>query len=447
MLVDTNVSVGILGNRIANSRLLFIRAALVFSGAFYFILLQSSYSFVWPYISYAGYTNYGSSLTETLIYLPACILPLLVVSLHSDKPSVYSFTFLFVALFVPILAIGPMAIDPSKREYYQTFALSSIITFLLMALQTRLKPMVFRRTVTADLNSWISYLFVSLVVFVTVQSYGIEIRSSLYSIVFDVGEQRLANRSVSIPFGFAYFVGWVTNIILPFLLVKALEAKARGAIIICVFLFILIFLATASKSRLYGILIVLSIYYTWRSQKTWSAPLVIILGFTVISTIAFVLDKLSGGVPIYSLLTVRRIAMVPGILSAYYFEYFYFAPKMWYSDSFLRGLIVNPIGSDVETMIGWKFFGNHATNANANFLANAYVQGGFIVISLVTSLYLVIMMVLDSLTRPEDRRAVATGTILLAMTLSNTSLQTTALTGGIGFLLLFTFVHKAKKSH
>ena len=103
----------------------------------------------------------------------------------------------------------------------------------------------------------------------------------------------------------------------------------------------------------------------WCCSESW----VLTLGM-------WALDVLTGTLDFTSLL-VRRFLITPGLLTGAYVWVFADIEKAHLAHSFLKPFLQYPYSREPPQLIGELFFGDPATNANANLLADGFANFGF----------------------------------------------------------------------
>jgi hypothetical protein len=236
--------------------------------------------------------------------------------------------------------------------------------------------------------------------------------------------------------GAGYIVSWLGNVIYPFLMALGAARSRRMLLILGIVGQLLIYTITGFKSNLLSILFVpllyLAIRYGGRLFGTllaWASVLVLALS-AVATSVTGSTDALA--------LFVVRIAVVPGQLTAYYYDFFNSHATYLLSWSFLRWFSDPPYAVGPPYLIGTVYFHSPALDANANLWADAMANFGLVGVIPFTIVLGAVLWILDSVASGRDLRVIGPVVALASLSLlTNGALFTQLLTGGIGLIVGF----------
>lgn len=245
-----------------------------------------------------------------------------------------------------------------------------------------------------------------------------------------------------------YGISWLVSFVIPVLAITALQLRgARRAklLVFCAMAYFVIFGLTATKTSLLAPLIILAIYWTLAPTRL-SFVKKFVLGFTAIVCLPFVLvefDFLNAVTPLYIAVANFRIFAVPQLLYVQYFDFFNNHAHTFGSHiNLVSSLIRYPYDEPVFLIIGEYFYPGSNMTANAGAWAQdgiaGFGLGGIVVVSILIT---VILRMLDSASRFHDPAMVGGALAMLTLFLSNASIFTTLLSGGLMvaiFLLWYT---------
>lgn len=197
------------------------------------------------------------------------------------------------------------------------------------------------------------------------------------------------------------------------------------------------FLVSAHKSILLTPIALLLLYYCLK--RSISIKLYLCNFTFVLSLISF----FSSGMVqfIFGEILMRRVFIVPGMLTNMYFDYFLVHDFNLFSSVTSRFTGASVIS--IPFMIGENVFGRPEMSANANFVASGYAEAGVIGVLLYSFVIILSFIFLDSRIKLEKNIIfLASFPILLAML--ETNLTTVFLTHGLMFLILVKIFWKIK---
>jgi hypothetical protein len=133
-----------------------------------------------------------------------------------------------------------------------------------------------------------------------------------------------------------------------------------------------------------------------------------------------------------------RIFAVPHLLYTQYLDFFTRHPHTFGSHVTGINLLVDyPFDEQVILLIGEDFYPSSNMTANAGMWAQDGIAGfGVVGILLVSALFAIVMRVLDRCANGHDPRMVGAMLSIICLSISNTSMFTTLLTGGLGVAMV-----------
>ncbi|MCL6576111.1 hypothetical protein [Kyrpidia sp.] len=254
----------------------------------------------------------------------------------------------------------------------------------------------------------------------------------------DVYRLRLQAREVfaTHPPILAYVFNWYGSVFNVLLLAYGLAYWKLFYVFLGVAGQILHYSIAANKAVLFSVPFMLIIS---ASLKRWRARFgaLIMWGLIGMIVVSVLMDVLLFKRPYVTAFAVVRVILMPGLLTADYYDFFSTHQWAYWSYSFLRYLIVYPYDREPPFLIGQIYFHNPATSANANLWADGFANAGFVGVILVSLVLGFIMWIYDSIMR---NKPAVLGVLCLALPsflLSNASLQTFMSTKGFALLLLW----------
>jgi hypothetical protein len=276
---------------------------------------------------------------------------------------------------------------------------------------------------------------VTFLVFLTI-SYGItDLRAMNIQKVYEIRSERTYGAL------WGYLINWVPSTFLPCPMCVAVYYKKMWLVALSVFMQAYLYLFTGNKTVLFSIVLILLSYLFVHMKEIFTSLWLGALGF--VSALSCAIYWLTGSIGLLQIIPVRLFS-VPAVLSFHHYEFFSQNPKLHLSESiFGRILGIESPYSEFSTFLvsPWK-----GANANTGYLADAYDNGGFlmmIVFSILLGLILVLVdMISTSRTLPVFV-AVFTYTMII---LTDTPLLTTLLTGGLVLNIVILYLFKRQDS-
>ncbi len=416
------------------------RLWLLLWGTIYLLVFVWVYAeFIVPRFSWQHFT-YSPMLERNALAVVFSLLPLLWMPLYIDRPSVLAVWVLYFLAYVPSIVVGfqVLSISVSIPLFFWLLLGSMLLLSLLPLMPRVLLPKVYisRRWIEGGaLGIWsVGYLYL-LKIF---GFRGLPSLSKIYAV-------RLAARAVLSSHGgvVGYLMRWLNNVVNPFFMAIGLQKKQWVFVGLGILGSLLIFSFDATKSTLMSVFYLLGLYAILR-WKRWRFPAVLLfVGAIVLFGSALAIDL---GFHSFVMRTyfLRRVFYMPGLLSAFYYEYFSSHPHWYWAHTTIGRLLgtLPPAGAMAKTpsfLIGEVYFRNPVGNANVNIWGDAFANMGNYGVVLVTLGLFWLLWLYDSVSLGHDP---ALGYFLAGMpifALTNSAFLTVILTHGwlVAILLLW----------
>lgn len=245
-------------------------------------------------------------------------------------------------------------------------------------------------------------------------------------------------------FPLSYFVPWLISVIIPFILVYALEKKKYVHITGVFFLILFVYLTFAHKSYFFSIFLVLAVYYFLK--KGWFVKGVC-MGIPLGVAGSLLIYSMNKNLLIVPSLIVRRVLIVPADIKFAYYEFFSEIPKLYFSEGIIGRLfgLEYPYQESSARMIG-NYMGD-GSSANGGYFADAYANMGILGIFIMGFILILLLKMIDSVSKSECMvRLNFCIIVFLLYRLNDGALLTTLLTGGMMFAILFFIISNERKS-
>jgi hypothetical protein len=277
-----------------------------------------------------------------------------------------------------------------------------------------------------DFNSFL-LLMTALVVGMCILRYGIPSLTALnITRVYEVRDENI------LAFPLSYLVPWCAKIIIPFGFVLSLEEKKYNKAFLYLILQLILYLSFAHKTYLFMILLAGGVWFV--CKKEWLYQILYMV-FPLGVAGSILIYKILGNLLVLSYFT-RRVLIVPASLKFTYFEFYSVHPKVYFYNSII-GKVLGLESTYTESAperIG-KYLGSPGVMANTGYLGEAYAEGGYFVL-IIMSLILLMICKMCALKKNINMNIFLTMFILWIYTLNDVAVQTSLMTGGGAILLL-----------
>lgn len=414
--------------------------AIVIVGAvtFFFILyLYITRRFI-DRFSFLGFVYHSPSFGVFTLLFPLAILPSLRLPLRAAHPSQVVRWLLYLMVYVPSILVVPSFTLPLGLPLTLSLLLTLTASLALLGTVERLPPARVPRPDVPPRIFWAGIGVLSLLFYAYVfRVFGVPLR---WLPMEDIYKMRTHYEAVISQQGTlaAYLINWQSNILNPLVLAQALLTANVPLALLGLLGQIALYAITGMKSILFSTVMIAALWALTRKQgRRFAAGL---MCGTLAFLAAVVAIDMVTQVTSYSSFFLRRIFVVPGLMSGCYLDFFTTHPKLHLSASVFRRWVTYPYDLSPPYLIGREYFGNPATHANANFWAEAYANFGFAGILAYTALLGFILWLFDSFARERNAPLVAILLGLCTFSLANSGLLTNLCTHGLGLALALVYL-------
>ena len=382
--------------------------------------------FVYLVFEYEGFTLNSDSVAYIESWL-AYLIGLTIVPKRLEIPSDYFVSLAFFVFLCPLFVLYGY----TSQSRYALFLV--ILQFYIMVVSRRLLRIKINSPlgIRSSASKLAVIVSVSSTIWIVVQG-GFQNFNLDFSTVYDFRDRSTEIIYVG-PLG--YFVTWSTTVAGPFLVAETLRLRRYWMSLIVLAFHVFWFGTTSHKSVLFYPALSIFIFYSYRKFKSIVA---IPIGMASVIAIVLLDFHLTENLMAPSMF-VRRVFFVPPNLTFIYNEFFSREAFVFWSNSFLRGIIKYPYQEPIPLVIGGEL--NDSTLwANVGFFGTGYMHAGFLGVFIYAIVAGSIMSVLDSIAKS----GVPTWIILSISTVpfynlfTHSDLPTTILTHGLGFSVLLS---------
>jgi hypothetical protein len=412
------------------------------------VLLWSYKHLVAPYYAYMGlhYSPQSTAHIATGVFF--AVVPSLWLQIYSTRPSTLIYYLLFFLVYIPSCIVPPLILG-GKLSAYMTYQLALLGGLTILGISYRLPLLKIARPRVPGSLYWkgVAAWTLGTVALTSTQfditnlhipSWGLE----FYEIRSDYKEMIVGASPI-----LAYAIMWQSKIIGPLLFVHGLRTKNPLWIAAATSVQLLIFLITGVKTVLFSLVMLFGLYLLLSISRRGLLTGLLIGLLVVVCGSAAIDIVLDNEPPVMTGTFVRRNMFIPGLLTAYYYDFFSQNPKQYLSNTvFLRRFVDSPYQTSAAQTIGLAYFGSYEASANANLWSDAYSNLGLIGVPLYSAVLVLILWVFDSLAVGVDRRLATILLAMPAMAIVNTSMLTVLLSHGLSLGLLAMYLHPRETS-
>ncbi|MCA9833923.1 MAG: hypothetical protein KC435_08265 [Thermomicrobiales bacterium] len=356
-----------------------------------------------------------------LVFIASWCLP---IQLH--KPSAFFTWLIYLAVWVPAILMPPF----TSHYVYAYVPMQAVLFFAMMALcGVNLLPVVRLPEPKWSFKLFVIFLFAysGLILLWLIANVGLP--TSVPSLLNPYQQRAAFSAAIAGSGPFLYLVKWQTAVINPLLIL--IGAARRKWIIFAagVGIIFLMYAMAGHKSYFGTTALVLAVYVALTFPPRFRSVLMVSGALSVIVFCSAVY-WLTGSINLISIL-VRRMLMMPGLLTGYYHEYFTahgFTGRFGPLSAFLA---TPPMDLTTPRTIGEVYFGRSTVAANANFWADAYSAIGYQGVILATILAVVILWTIDSIAISRNLMIATPIFVVVLFGLVNSALPITLLTHGL----------------
>jgi len=424
----------------SRDRNLLILAVVIFVTLYQWVYI-SWLSPVWGYMGFAYNTpSIGClSLGCALAVFPSLWMPLVVV-----RPSQLIYWLIFITVYIPSLFVPMFAALVPVWEVVQLMC-ALFVGFAIMGLSYQRPLFRIKRITESRLIFWYGMASITLgLVMWVVVVYSDHFKLVSFGAVYE--EIRLVSGLVAQGTGVSYAVTLLSGAILPFVLALALFRKNWLMFLAGVAGEVMLYAATGGKANILAILFVPGIYFLL-SGKAAKFGIRLMAGVIALLFMVGALNLVFGDdqpdfFQSFSSVAVMRTLGIPGLATAHYQKFFSTHPLTYFSH--VKGvnvIIEYPYDRSLGEEVGFDIYNSDEVDWNANFWATDGLAAlgilGVLVISIICGL---VFWLLDSCASEHDPVFAGTICCYAAANIGNTSLFTSFVSGGLGFLVLLFFL-------
>ncbi|MBC1435207.1 hypothetical protein HB848_07615 [Listeria rocourtiae] len=416
------------------------KLALVIGVLIYIACLYIGYIYlISPSYSYYSLINLQPSGSVKAISIILALIPIIWSESTVTRPSQVVYWLLYILVYIPTMVMPDFVREnPLDGFFFYKLVLLGCLALLASVgkwKQLKIYPLRIKQAFVRTML-YISWFGLFGLIFL---KFGFHFRMVNFYDVYDIraGYHEEGRGTIA-----AYAMNWQSKIFNPLLMGIGVISKKTMFIIIGIISQFIIFSTTGQKSIAFSTLFILGILWcVGKKGKNFGVRFLYSICLLVMACLA--LDFILGGIQFTEILT-RRLMMVPGVLSSFYYDYFTANPQTHLGYSIFSSFVEYPYDVTPPFLIGEAYFNNLEASANANLWADAFSAFGLWGVAIYTGILAVILWVYDSIAKYNH---FLLSVVLLAMpiwSLIDSSLITTFLTHGLLLAIIINYLLTAK---
>jgi len=396
---------------------------------FYLIVLDFSYYFliskIWAYSRFEFNFN-GIKLIESFFLL---FIIFILMPKTSKKLSNIIIWLLILLSYIPMLTI--FALKDESRIYMYAITGFWMLVFLLLELPGI--SILSLKKLQSKIIYYSLFVFLSIIVLFLISKYlGFSLNLDLTK-VYDIRSQY---SKLKIPLA-GYLFNWLGYIAIPVFFAICITKRKWVFAIPIVILQLLLFSSTGNKTFLLALPFTLVLIFIVTQKKPFLWMTVGLIGIILMGVLSYTLFN---DLWISSLLT-RRTLLVPAQLSFLYYDFFSKNVHTFLSHHQIFRVFLNyPYPLNPPHLIGEFYFNRPQMGANNGIYADAFMNFGFIGLIFWAILLIIILKLIDGITKNKDIRITISAIAMPVMSLTNSALLTCLLTHGLLLSLIFLYL-------
>lgn len=339
---------------------------------------------------------------------------------------------IYLLVYVPaLITMSAMWIKPFSE--FILVAISLMIGQFIIQLYPLKRPATCNPIINSQQLTQGIKTFVAILTFISLTVFIIENKSHMRLVGFeDVYDLRFASRDASSLLS-GYLSMWLLGVSVPFYLSLFIQRKNWKSLFLAILISILLYMGNGAKSALLMPIQALIVAFLVAKGRNPTQFLGLLLGLTM--WILYLADF--EWLNIFKSLLIMRLLSTGGWTLTTYYEFFSFNGWTYYSHvNIIGSFLGKEYSTELGKLIGIEYFSSEDANFNANFWATDGIAA-FGIIGIIFASFLMgyVLRIISKLSLHLDQRATA---VLLSgfwLSILNSSIFTSMLSGG-GLLIL-----------
>jgi hypothetical protein len=403
--------------------------------AYYWLLTYADRTILGPVFGYQGLTYQAPPLwvQGTVLVLIVTCTALTPARLRHPADGVLYILLALVVIPILLVAVTDVIFLPGR----DSLVASVTGAYLVLAVCSRIpRTPPSARVPRTRRQPWIVVAILSAVTYALMfATFGVHLRLLSFGDVYNV-RSVFSDRA---PGALGYLIDWQASVVNPLLIAWGLHHRRRLLVFAGILGELLIYSVTGFKSVLFTVLAIAAFLFAVRQKDPAKAPAAgtrSASAFTVLAAVAVLADTLQSGTA-WTSLFIRRMALVVGTNTGYYYQYFAAVPKTHLAYGITGWLLGESSVVPPPAQIAQAAYHGSVVDPDANLWADAYANFG--VIGVIGSAFVLaaFLWYYDRCSRNASHVIATVLIVIPSLSLANSALLTSLLTHGMLLALVF----------
>jgi hypothetical protein len=393
------------------------------------------------YFEYLHFPYINKDLYLLILSLILAVLPSVFIGQIKNVGTVFS-SFVFLLIYLPTILTLHLAYSGTYGELLIA-QITFMICMILLFIASKFNHFK-TRSIDSSNTNYFGYVLVFASFFsiaLIIITYGEKLK---FVNLNDVYIHRAENKHLESEGWIGYIMSWSRTFVIPALVVYSFMNRKFTYFILACIASIIMYMADGSKGSLLMPVIIFFLYQLIQKfgiQNLYRSSLITLIFIMIIGTSYVYIFGLNAPFTIIIAIVIMRVVATSGILNTIYYEFFQNNPSTYLSQyGFFNGVIIDyPYGEEMLGYIIGREYVFDGMNVNANFwAADGLLNAGLIgvvVISIVTSIFLVII---NKLSR-NSSLAMSSLLVLIFFSIAANASFIQALWSGGGLFMMLSF--------
>jgi hypothetical protein len=398
--------------------------------SYYWVICQADRTILAPTFAYQGLMYRSVSAWTQVIVVALILLCTAATPLRMRHPSDGVLYVLLPLVVIPVVTVS--ATDLLFADVERGLIVSVVGAYLLLALCSRIpRPLTKMTAKVPRRRPWGLVILLSAASYVSMlTTFGLHLRLLSFNDVYSV-RAVFAEQASGLT---GYLVDWQANVINPLLIVYGIRSRKSLPIMAGVLGDLFIYSITGFKSILFSILAVAAFIFVtqWKSSSLGQPATGARIGiaFTILVALSYFIDVSRGSIA-WTSLFVRRLSLVAGVNTGYYYQYFSTTPQTHLNYGPIGALFRSAHVVSPTSQIALYAYHSTVGAPNANIWADAFANFGYPGVVSFTLVLAAFLWFYDRLAQHVDLKDATALLIASALSLTNSALFTSLLTHGM----------------
>lgn len=383
---------------------------------------------------------------DAAIGLLLAIIPLFWLPERLESPSQVFGYLLYLAVYLSFCTVGLQSIQAPMGDLISFIGICCLCCIVLFRMRFYRQAPLQRDGVKPELIVVLCVAGALAVVALAMATIGVDFQPLAIGDVYDLREFRRFQFADEGRWYWGYILPPMNQVLAPVVVCMTLSSRRYFLLPLGILIAYAGYQISSQKDALGSAFICIAAFYAWRTSSKGAyafSPVRILVTMLalLIGTVAFEywVDDPSH---LLSQLTIGRLFVIPGMITAYWVEFFSSNPYGNFAGSGLLGLLFGreqAYAIPLSYVIGLQYFDNEAVNANVNLWADSFGQFGIAGVIMASGVAVAILRILDRLSLDRHKAFILPACLPLAFSLTNGSVTSVFLTNGLWLLIIIAY--------